>query len=175
MYSRRIALAGIGASISLIFVTLAFYVRWASVSFTVLAMVGILLPLLQKYYKEAVFAVIAVSGIALIYTGLYVLPFALVSGSYTVVAVLFYEKKVKRIIVYAVIAVYGSLVFFFLYNLAKVLLLPNLAGLRLENLNEAQVYLAFNAVFVVALALFDFLVISLYKQIGNVILKNGKE
>ena len=65
---KRIALAGIGAAISLVFVVLAYFVRFLTLSFVVLSAVGVLLPLTQKYYREAFLVTVAVTfGILRIY------------------------------------------------------------------------------------------------------------
>ena len=172
--SKKIALAGVGASISLVFVTLSFFFRGFSITFNILAAVGLMLPLSQKYYREAILAFVAAGGIAAIYATIYVLPFVMVTGSYTIAAIIFYEKKVKKIITYPIIAIYASFVFFVFYRLLSFIFFPSLGFINDINMPAAGLYALLNFVFIMLFVLFDFGVVYLYKNLTPVINKITK-
>ncbi|MDR0854941.1 MAG: hypothetical protein LBN25_01075, partial [Christensenellaceae bacterium] len=117
--ARVIAFCGLGAALSLAFETLAFFVPVASLTFHILAASGVMLPLTQKYYKESLISYAAASGIGAIYMTVYILPFVLVTGLFTILALTAREKNVKRSFVYIGTVIYASLTFFFLFFLTK--------------------------------------------------------
>ncbi|MBO7156123.1 MAG: hypothetical protein J6V83_01830, partial [Clostridia bacterium] len=82
--SKKIALAGVASAISLVAVILSFYVPNMSLSLNVLAACGIIIPLTQKYYREAILAYVAVSALGAIFANIHILSFVLIGGSYTI-------------------------------------------------------------------------------------------
>lgn len=165
--SRKLALSALGAAISLAAVTAAFYIKNLSLSFNVLAAAGLLLPLSQKYYREAVLAYIAVSGIGAIYTTVNILPFVLVTGGYTLFAVISYEKKLKPYIVYPVCAAYSALVFLVFYKLTG-LLYVNLAAFKIDGWAPWAVYIVLNLLFSLFFFAYHFLIIWVYRYLKPV-------
>ena len=93
--SKKIALAGISSAIALIAVILSFYIPNLSLSFNLLASVGIMLPLTQKYYREAILAYVAVCALGGIFANIHILPFVLVGGAYTIATVAMVITRIK--------------------------------------------------------------------------------
>lgn len=168
--ARKLAMAAVGAAISLLAVTLAFYVQALSTSFYVLAAFGLLLPLTQGYWKEAIFAYIAVSAIGAIYTGLYILPFVLVTGGYTVAAVAFRIKNVKPFIIYPVAVAYSCLVFWLLYQITGVLFV-DWEGFQIGSLAPGALYAIGNVIFSLVFVVYDICIIWAYKWLAPIVKK----
>ncbi|HOB64716.1 MAG TPA: hypothetical protein PKH08_06145 [Clostridia bacterium] len=168
--SKRIATAAIGAAISLLAIIAAYYVKNLSLSFNVLAGVGLLLPLSQKYYKESVLAYVAAAALGAVFTNINVLPFVMVTGLYTIAAVLLYDKKVKWVITVPACAAYGCLCFFILYKLASLITL-DIVKLKLGGLSPASLYVILNAVFLLALAAFHALIIWINNYLSKLLKK----
>ena len=57
---KRLALAGIGTAISLIFVVLAYFIKNLSLSFYVMSAGGVMLPLTKGYFREGFLTAVAV-------------------------------------------------------------------------------------------------------------------
>ncbi len=168
--SKKIAAAGIGAALSLLAVIGAYYVPNLSLSFNVLAGVGLLVPLSQKYYKEALLAYVAASGLGAIFVNIHILAFAMVTGLYTIAAVYAYDKKIKFYFVIPAGIAYGCLCFFVLYSVTA-LLAVDFEKLDIGNLSATAAYLVLNAVFIAALALFHLLMLWLNAYLNKAIKK----
>jgi len=170
--SKKIATAGIGAAFALLAVIGAYYIPNLSLSLHVLAGVGLLVPLSQKYYKEALLAYVAAAGLGAIFVNIHILPFVMVTGLYTVAAVFANDKKMKLYIVIPAGLAYGSLCFFVLYS-ATSLLAVDFAKLNVGSLSATAAYLLLNATFVVALSIFHLLILwinaYLSKTVGKII------
>lgn len=162
--ARRIALSAIGAAISLAAVTAAFYVQNMTLSFNIIAALGIMLPLTKKYFREAILAYIAVSAIGAIYTTIYILPFVLVTGGFTIAEIFMYEKKIKLYISYPIKIIWSCIVFLILYYAVKILAL-DLTKLGLEDLHPALIYFLFNLVFTICFIVYDAVMLWTYKFI----------
>jgi hypothetical protein len=175
--AEKIALAGIGTSISLVAITIAFYFQMLSLSFYVMASGGILLPLTKEYYREAIIAYIAVCGIGAIYATIYILPFLLVTGAYTILAIFFHKKHVKIYIVIPIISVYASFVFFVLYQLTNLIMF-DLEKFNLTSLSVPTIYVVANLVFILAFIAYHYCIIYAYTVLCSLMKKlptNSKE
>ena len=150
----RLALAGIGAAISLGAVILSFYVTNLSLSLNILAACGILLPLTKKYYREAILAYVAVSGLGGIFANIHVLSFVLIGGFYTILTVFMHnrEPKIKWYI----------FVFFVVYYLTDILVV-NFEALNINIEPAGLLYFLLNLVFTIAFLLYDALLLWGYR------------
>lgn len=168
---RRVALAGIGAAISLVFVTLSYFVRNLTLSFVVLSSVGVMLPLTQKYYREALLASVVVTIGGFFIVNLSIIPFAAASGFYVVFSIFYYEKKWNRIIGYAIKFGYSCLLFFILYWVTSLIAVDFSKVSFLDELPAAALYILLNGVFSICFLLYDFLLEKGYVYLGRLVKK----
>lgn len=168
--SKKIATAGIGAALALLAVIGAYYVPNLSLSLNVLAGVGLLVPLSQKYYKEALLAYVAAAGLGAIFVNIHILAFVMVTGLYTVAAVYANDKKLKLHIVIPAGVAYGCLCFFVLYS-ATSLLAVNFEKLNVGNLSPVAAYILLNVVFLVILAVFHLLILWINAYLDKIVKK----
>ncbi len=162
--SKKIALAGIGAAISLLSVIASFYVRVASLAFNALAVVGMLLPLSQKYYRESILAYVAVCSLGGIFANINILPFVLVGGAYTIATVYMDEKrdKFKPIYAYIVKVAYSCFVFCVFYYLTDILVIDfQKLGVTVED--KALTYVVLNIIFTCLFIAYDAFLLWSYK------------
>lgn len=146
--AKKIALAGVGAAISLLSVIASFYVRSASLAFNLLAVVGIALPLTQDYYREAVLAYISVCALGAIFANIHILSFVLIGGGYTIAAVAMdkHSKKIKPVFAYLIKAAYSCFVFFVFYYLTDILVI-DFERLGVSTENQGLLYFVLNIIF----------------------------
>ena len=163
---RRIALAGVGAAITFVFVVIAYFVRRFTLSFVVLSSVGILLPLTQRDYREALLASVAVTIGGFFLVNLTIIPFAAASGFYVVFSILWYEKKWNRFIGYGIKFAYSCLLFFILYYVTKLIAVDWSRLSFFENFSDAALYILLNGVFSICFLLYDFLLERGYVYMG---------
>ncbi|MBR2481109.1 MAG: hypothetical protein IKB56_07395 [Clostridia bacterium] len=158
--SKKIALAGISSAIALIAVILSFYLPNLSMSFNLLATVGIMLPLTQKYYREAILSYVAVCALGGIFANIHILPFVLVGGFYTIVTIVMddHKEKVKWYISYPIKVVYACFVFFVLYYLTDIFFV-NFSALNISTDNKALLYVILNLIFVAVFIIYDALLL----------------
>lgn len=158
--SKKIALAGISSAIALIAVILSFYIPNLSLSFNLLASVGIMLPLTQKYYREAILAYVAVCALGGIFANIHILPFVLVGGAYTIATVAMdnHKDKVKWYISYPIKVVYACFVFFVLYYLTDIFFV-NFSAFNISTENKALLYFLLNLIFVAVFIIYDALLL----------------
>lgn len=137
-----------------------------SLSFNVLAACGIMLPLTQNYYREAILAYIAVCALGGIFANIHILPFVLIGGAYTIATVAMEnnKEKVKWFISYPVKFVYACFVFFVLYYLTNVFVV-NFKALNIEMENKALLYFILNAIFVAVFFIYDALLLWGYRWV----------
>lgn len=154
---RRTALAGIGAALSVIFVTLAYFVKNLSLSFYILSAVGIMLPLAYGYYREGILASIVVGVAGFFIANLGVIPFVAVSGFYVVFTVFWHNKGLNRWLGYFIKTAYSCLVFFVLYKLTSIISIDFSALPTLANLSYGVLYAILNVIFAVCFILYDIL------------------
>ena len=158
--SKKIALAGVASAISLVAVILSFYVPNMSLSLNVLAACGIIIPLTQKYYREAILAYVAVSALGAIFANIHILSFVLIGGSYTIATVAMYNnrEKVKWFISYPIKVLYSCFVFFVVYYLTDIFFV-NFDALKISLENKALVYFLLNLLFTIAFLVYDYLLL----------------
>lgn len=165
--AKRIALAGIGSAISLIFVVLSYYVDVLTVTFNVFATGGIMLTLSKGYYRESVLSVVVVSLLGFLICNLGAVPFIMVGGAFTVFTVIAEEKKLKFFISYPIKFFYAGLVFFILYKFTEFFVfdpaeLPFLQRM-VDGLSKELFYFVFNLAFDIIFLLYDFCLVYCYK------------
>lgn len=154
---KRVALAAVGAAISLAFITLAYFVRFLTLSFVVLSAVGIMLPLAKRYYREAFLSTVVVTVGGFFIVNLSIIPFAAASGFYVVFTVFWNEKGWNRLLGYAVKFVYSCILFFVLYKVTTLVAVDVTKVTFLETLPDAALYVLVNGVFSICFLLYDFL------------------
>lgn len=168
--SKKIATAGIGAALALLAVIGAYYIPNLSLSLNVLAGVGLLVPLSQRYYKEALLAYVAAAGLGAIFVNIHILAFVLVTGLYTVAAIYANDKKIKLYIVIPAGIAYGCLCFFILYSATSILAV-DFAKLNIGGLSSTAAYILLNAVFIAALAVFHLLILWINAYLDKIVKK----
>ena len=121
--AKKIALAGIGAAIALGAVIASFYVPNLSLTFNIVAAVGIMLPLTMKYYREAILAYVAVCALGAIFANIHILSFVLIGGAYTIAAIAMHNNKdkLKPVFAYLIKIAYSCFVFLVVYRLTNIL------------------------------------------------------
>lgn len=174
--AKRIALAGIGAAISLLCVIASFYVRTASLAFTLLSAVGIALPLTQDYYREAVLAYVAVCALGGIFANIQILGFVLVGGAYTIATIAMDKHcdKLKPIFGYVIKVAYSCLVFFVCYYLTDLLVI-DFEKLGISTENSGLIYFVLNLIFTLLFLAYDTFLLwcfRYYTPLVNKITKN---
>ncbi|MBQ9114944.1 MAG: hypothetical protein IJY07_03300 [Clostridia bacterium] len=158
--SKKIALAGVSSAISLIAVILSFYIPNLSLSLNVLAAVGIMLPLTQKYYREAILSYVAVCALGGIFANIHILPFVLIGGAYTIATIVMddFKHKLKWYFAYPIKLVYACFVFFVLYYLTNIFIV-NFEALNISLDNKALLYFILNVIFVLVFFIYDALLL----------------
>ncbi len=162
--SKKIALAGVSSAISLVAVILSFYIPNLSLSLNVLAACGIVLPLTQGYYREAILSYVAVCALGGIFANIHILPFVLIGGSYTIATVAMenHKDKVKWFISYPIKLAYACFVFFVLYYLTNIFVV-NFEALNINMQSEALLYFILNLIFVLVFFIYDALLLWGYR------------
>jgi len=163
------ALAGLGAAISLIFVTLAYFIKNLSLSFTVLSAVGIMFPLTKKYYREALLSSVVVSVIGFFIANLSIIPFVTVSSFYVVFSIFCYNKKFNKLLILAIKIIYSLVVFFVLYYIINEIVVNFDKITFLKNLPPWTLYIIINIIFSVAFVLYDYILIKGYEYLKNML------
>jgi hypothetical protein len=159
----RIALAGIGSALSLVFVALSYYLSFLTLSFTVLTSVGIMFPLSKNYYREGILSAVTVGIIGFFIANKYIIPYAAVSGLYVVLTVFLYNKKVNVILITALKIAYSCLVFWLLYKLTGLFVVNVDKIPFLIKFNSVGIYAILNLVFSLCFLAYDILLIEGYK------------
>lgn len=173
---KRTALAGVGTAISLVFVTLAFFVKNLSLSFYVLSATGVMLPLCLDYYREGFLTAIAVTVAGFFIANVAVVPFAMASGFYVVFSIFWYNKKFNRWLGYLIKAAYACLVFFVLYKVTALLAVDFSSLPKIQALPFWAIYIILNVLFVLCFIVYDILLeqgyVYLKKLLKKVVKKN---
>ncbi|NLL56476.1 MAG: hypothetical protein GX242_04605 [Clostridiales bacterium] len=171
----RFALAGVGAALSIIFITLSYFVKNLSLSFTVMASVGVMLPLTKNYYKEGLLTCIASGVIGFFIANINVIPFVLASSFYVVFTIFWHNSNFNKIMGILIKILYSFLVFFVLYKVASLIIIDFDRLSKLNALNPAVLYILFNIVFTLAFVVYDFLIIQTYQYIKSLLGKVSKK
>ncbi|MDD4316116.1 MAG: hypothetical protein PHC84_03020 [Clostridia bacterium] len=173
--SQRIALAGIGAAISLLFVVLGYYIDVLSLSLNVLAAGGMMLPLSRKYYREAALAYIAVSGLSFLIVNIGAVPFILVSGIYTIFTIFWENKGNKYLVGLPIKIVYSTLVFFILFKVTAYIAVDLNRLVFFKDISGGLLYVILNAAFTLLFLAYDRLLIYCYKYFSEKIMTKIKK
>jgi hypothetical protein len=170
----RFALAGLGTALSVLFVTLAYFVKSVSLSFTILASIGVMLPLIKNYYREGLLTCVAASIIGFLIVNINILSFVLASSFYIVFTVFWNDKKLNKTIGYCIKAAYSILVFFLLYKAVSLITIDFSLLPKLGNLHPAVLYLLLNVVFSIAFIVYDLLIIQAFLYLKKLLSKVAK-
>lgn len=165
------ALAGLGAAISLVFVTLAYFIKNLSLSFYVLSSVGVMFPLTKNYYREAFLGAVVVSIIGFFIANLAIIPFVTASGFYVVFSIFCHNKKWNKYILIVIKIAYSALLFYIFYKLISIISV-DLSKLRfVSKMSGWLIYMLFNLVFSIAFVFYDFLLIKGYTYLKSLLNK----
>ena len=168
---KRLAFAGIGTAISLIFVVLAYFIKNLSLSFYVLSAGGVMLPLKKGYFREWVLASVSVSFAGFFRVKDSLVPFVMASGFYVVTSIFLYEKKFNRWIGYLIKLVYSAAVFFVCYKVLTLIMIDLTVFPAIGNLSPAALYAVLNVIFSLAFILYDFLLEKAYEYLKKLLEK----
>ena len=173
----RLAFAGVGTAVSVIFILLGYYVRYVTLSCVVLTSIGILLPLSRGYFREAVLTAVVAGMIGFFIANIKIVPYVAVSGLYVVFTVFlqqkFSDKTWKILIGYLIKLGYSSLVFWILYKLLSLLVVDVTKIAFLSVLDATTLYAVFNIVFSLAFLAYDYLLVKGYDFAKEKIKKIG--
>lgn len=175
----RLAFAGVGAAISIVFIVLGYFVSYISLSCTVLTSVGILLPLSKGYFRESVLAAIVVGVIGFFIVNIKIVPYAMASGLYVVLTVFlllkFSDKVWKIVLSYLLKLGYSALVFWVCYSLISVIAVDVTKIIFLQGIDGAVLYLLLNLIFSLSFLLYDFLLQKGYEYAKERVKKIGRK
>lgn len=166
---NRFALAGLGAALAVLFIVLAYYVRNLSLSFTVLASVGVMLPLTKNYYREAILTAIASCVIGFFIANISILSYVLASSFYVIFSILWSNKRFNKIIGYCIKTAYSILVFFILYKAVNLITIDFSMLPKLGNLPQFALYLILNIVFTIAFLVYDIVLVQAYIYLKKIV------
>ena len=173
----RLAFAGVGTAVCVVFILLGYYVRYVSLSCTVLTSIGILLPLSKGYFRESILTAIVAGIIGFFIANVKIVPYAMGSGLYVVFTVFlqlkFSDKTWKILLGYLFKLGYSALVFWILYGLISVISVDVTKITFLSVLDATTLYIALNIVFSLAFLFYDFLLIKGYEFVKERIKKIG--
>lgn len=167
----RLALAGLGAAISLIFVTLAYFIKNLSLSFYVLSSIGIMFPLTKKYYREAILSAIVVSVIGFFIANLGIIPFVTASGFYVVFSIFCHNKRFNKTVLIVIKVAYSIALFFVFYKLISVIAIDFGRLKFINSIPSEIIYVLFNLLFSFAFVCYDFLLIKGYTYLKGLLNK----
>lgn len=167
----RMALAGLGAAISLIFVTLAYFIKNLSLSFTVLSSIGIMFPLTKNYYREGLLSAIVVTVIGFFIVNVGILPFTLASGFYVVFSIFCYNKKLNKTLIIVIKVIYSIVIFYVFYKLLSLIALDFGKLKFANNLPSEIIYTVLNFIFCIAFICYDYLLIKGYNYLRGLLRK----
>ncbi len=174
----RIAFAGVGAAISIVFIVLGYFLSYVSLSCTVLTSIGILLPLSKGYYKEAVLAAVVAGAVGFFIVNIKIVPYLMASGPYVVLTIVlqlkFSDKTWKILLSYILKLGYSALVFWICYSLISVIVVDINKLSFLQTFSPVALYLTLNVVFSLTFLFYDFLLLKGYEFIKERIKKIGR-
>ncbi len=174
----RLAFAGVGAAISIVFIVLGYFIGFISLSCTVLTSIGILLPLSKGYFRESVLAAIVAGVVGFFIVNIKIVPYAMASGLYVVLTIFlllkFSDKTWKILLTYALKIGYSALVFWICYSLISVISVDVTKLTFLQGLDGTVLYLVINLIFTLSFLLYDFLLQKGYEYAKERVKRIGK-
>lgn len=160
-----------GTALAVLFIALSYYISNLSLSFTALAALGVLLPLTRKYYSESLLCCLAAGIIGFFIANIRIIPFLTVSSFYVVFSVLWYNKKLSRIIGYVIKILYSIFVFYILYKLTSLIVVDFSKLKFLAKMDRTLLYVLLNLVFSFCFVIYDILLLELYKYLSKTVTK----
>ena len=161
--AEKIALSAIGGSVCLIFVILAYYIKNISISLNVLASMGLMLPMSKQYYKESLYAYLAVCILGAFFVNINILAFVFLGGLFPLAAIYFFHKDIppqKRYIAYLIFAI---VTFFIYYTVFKAMFLELLATIKMAK--RFWLYPLANILYFAALLLYEYILLMVYGEV----------
>ena len=175
----RMAFAGVGAALTLVFIILGYFVGYLSLTCTVLTSVGIMLPLSKGYFREGLIAAVVAGVIGFFIVNVKIVPYALASGVYVVLTVFmqlkFSDKTWKILLLYLIKLAYSALVFWICYSLVSAIVINVEKIGFLSGLSAPALYAVLNIFFSIAFLFYDFLLQKGYLFAKENIRKIGKK
>lgn len=168
--AKRIALAGIGSAISLLFVVLSYYIDILTVSFSIFSTFGIMLPLSKKYYRESLISWLAVSLLGFFIVNIHILIFVLIGGGYTVFTCFWENKQFSYTKSIPIKFVYGGLIFFVFYKLVSFIAFSPTELIILKNFDQTLIFILFDFVFALLFIAYDWCLLFCYRYFKRKIL-----
>lgn len=164
--SKNIVICSAFGAIQVILMLCAKYLEFATLSFYVLCALALMMPLKQKLYKESILTYCAVSILSFLLVGIpECFVYLFICGGFTLLSVLFYDKKIPLIISIPVKIVIANLILLFFYFLFSSFIAIDLTNI---NLHIGEIKLYHYAILATAIALiYDFFMIYLYKHLQN--------
>lgn len=155
----NIAVCAIFGALQLIFIVCAKYVEILTLSFYVLASCALIMPLTKKMYKESILTFVAVSILSSI-LGLIpeCLVYILISGAYTLISVIAWDKKVKPIFSYPIKIIWTNLSFLVFYFFFREFITIDLSQWGIETIS----FWIYPIVVTIITVVYDFLLRYLY-------------
>lgn len=155
----NIAVCAIFGALQLIFIVCAKYVEILTLSFYVLASCALIMPLTKKMYKESILTFVAVSILSSI---LGLIPecfvYILISGAYTLISVIAWDKKVKPIFSYPIKIIWTNLSFLVFYFFFREFITIDLSQWGIEIIS----FWIYPIVVTIITVVYDFLLRYLY-------------
>lgn len=171
----RYALAGLGTALSILFITLAFYIKNLSLSFNILASVGIMLPLTKNYYKEGILSSVASSVIGFFIVNIHIISFIVACSFYIVFTIFYYNRNYNKYLGYSIKFVYSVLIFYILYKLTNLIAINFDKFPKIGSLAPIWIYLLLNLVFSIAFLVYDFIIIQVFLYLKKIVAKTLKK
>lgn len=167
----RLALAGLGAAISLIFITLAYFIKNLSLSFNVLSSIGVMFPLTKKYYREGLLTALVVSIIGFFIANIGIIPFVLASGFYVVFCIFCYNKKINKVLLIVIKVIYSIVLFYVFYKLVSLITIDFGKIAFFNKIPSQMIYTILNVIFSISFILYDYLLIKGYTYLQALMYK----
>ena len=151
----NIAVCAMFGALQLIFLVCAKYVEILTLSFYALSVCALIMPLTKKMYKESILTYFAVSILSFF---LSLIPecfvYILLCGAYTLLVVLFKEKKVTPFVAIPVKVIWVNISFFVFYIFFREFITLDLSKF---GINEVPLWAYLVAVSIIAV-IYDFLI-----------------
>lgn len=170
--SYRITISAVGACLSLFAVILAYYVRNLSISLNVLASIGLMMPMSQKFYKESFLAYLSVCIIGAIIVNIQILAFIFLGGMFPLIVIFLFDYKIKRYLRYIIYFVFSLASFAVLYYVFTAISINLFEIFKIKN--AILIYITGNLIFFIALLIYELIIIMLFKEMLRILARINK-
>lgn len=168
---RRIALSGIGVAWCVVFISLGYFLSFMTLSFAVLASIGVMLPMTKGYFREGALTAVCSGVIGFFIVNVHIAPYLLMSGPYVFLTIFLAEKSFNAVVATILKALYSGLVFFVEYRLLGFIGI-DLTKIRfLAKLDPTGLYAILNIAFMIGFLLYDTLLIQGFAQAKKIAAK----